>query len=157
MPKQTSKCPQPLLLTLRPVVIFGLMALLSGAALASVKVTPTESGYDIDIDGEASASEVIDAIASAAGVEIKGQPEETAVAPNNLRNTSIERALRKLFPTAHFAVRFDADDTPEAIIFLSPSQDSSGTDGDDGSDPSGDSPPADEQDEQEDTSTDSGD
>lgn len=134
------------------------MTILCGPALASVKVTPAQNGYDIDIDGEANATEVIEAIASATGVEIKGQPEDTAVGPDHLRNTSLERAIRKLLPKAPFAVRFDADDTPEAIIFLSPSQDggADGSDGEDNSDSGDDSAPADEQDAPEDSAPDSG-
>ena len=97
---------------------------------------PASRGYDIDITEGTTASDLLDAIADAAGVEIKGEPEDTEVVPNHLRNASLERALRMLLPKAPFAVRYDADDTPEAIVFLSPSAGAGdGADtGDDGSD-----------------------
>jgi hypothetical protein len=145
-------------------------AALCGPAAAGVTVTPAAKGYDIDIDGQASASELIEAIAGATGVEIKGQPEDATVGPNHLRNTSLERALRQLLPKAPFAIRFDADDTPETIIFLSPSQEGAtadgsdgagesdetdGSDGGDGTDP-GDQAPVDDSDTLEDMAPDGG-
>lgn len=141
-----------------------LAAALCESAWSAVKVTPAAQGYDIDIDSPTSASELVDAIAAATGVEVKGEPEDVSVGPNHLRNTTLERALRKLMPKAPFAVRFDSDDTPEEIIFLSPSQDGSGmggsdgTDGSDGSDstdPSDDAP-ADGSDSQDDSAPDGG-
>ena len=107
-----------------------------GAALADVTVKAASAGYDIDITEGTTASDLLDAIAEAAGVEIKGEPEDAEVAPNHLRNASLERALRMLLPKAPFAVRYDADDTPETIVFLSPSAGAGdGADaGDDGSD-----------------------
>lgn len=142
-------------------------AALCGPAAATIKIAPAEKGYDFDIDAQTTASELIDAIASATGVDIKGEPQDTTVGPNHLRNTSLERALRKLLPKAPFAVRFDADDTPEAIIFLTPSEGGGGANGSDGADSpdtgddssddsSDDSGSSDEQDTPEDSSSDGG-
>lgn len=111
-------------------------AALCGAAAAEITVKPATKGYDIDITGEASASELIEAIASATGVDIKGKPEDTPVGANHLRNASLERALRVLLPKAPFVVKSDDEDMPTEIIFLSPSQKGDGTaDGQDNSDP----------------------
>ena len=119
-----------------PVAIFSAGALLCGAATADVTVKPATKGYDIDITGSASATELIDAIASATGVDIKGKPEDTPVGANHLRNASLERALRVLLPKAPFVVKSDDEDMPTEIIFLSPSQNGDGTtDSQDASDP----------------------
>lgn len=100
-------------------------------ALADVTVKPVEKGYDIDITEETSSSEVIDAIADATGVDIKGEPEDSMVPANHLRNVSLERALRTLLPRVPFSVRFDADDVPETIIFMAKAKDdASGDTGD---------------------------
>lgn len=111
-------------LLLAPAAGLAMCILHCGPAVADVTVKPAARGYDIDIAGGTSASELIDAIANATGVEIKGEPEDATVGPNHLRNASLERALRMLLPKAPFAVRYDADDTPETIVFLSPSEDS---------------------------------
>ena len=42
----------------------------SGAALAEVTVTPAARGFDVDVTGQASTTEVLEAIANATGVEI---------------------------------------------------------------------------------------
>ena len=125
-----------------PTAIFLLAATLCGTAVADVKIAPAAQGYDIDIDGDTSATDLIEAIAAATGVEIKGEPEDVAIGANHLRNTSLERALRKLLPKAPFAVRFDSDETPEEIIFLSPAEDGGGADGGAGdtTEPSDDAP-----------------
>ena len=66
---------------------------------------------------------MIDAIAAATGATIQGYPEDGTVADNHIRGASLERALRALLPKAAFVVRFNADDTPAAIIFLSDAKD----------------------------------
>lgn len=105
---------------------------LSGSVRAEITVKPTDRGYDIDITSEATASELVDAIASATGIDIKGEPAESTVGTNQLRNASLERALRQLLPKAPFVVRSDADGAPTAIIFLSPRKgDEQGADGSD--------------------------
>ena len=113
--------------------------LLNQSALADVTVKTATKGYDIDVTGSVSASELLNAIAVATGVEIKGKPGDVQVVSNHLRDTSLERALRIFLPNAPFAVRYDADDVPETIVFLSlpdggttPSGDADGF-GDDGS------------------------
>ena len=115
-----------------PAAVFCLGVALCAPAMAAVTVTPATKGYDIDVTGPSSASEVIDAIAGATGVVIKGEPEDATVGTNHLRNTSLERALRVLLPGAPFAVRFGEDDMPEEIIFLAPSQDGGDTANDGG-------------------------
>ena len=92
-------------------------------ALADVTVKPVDKGYDIDITEETSSSEVVDAIVEATGVDIKGEPEDSMVPANHLRNVSLERALRTLLPRVPFSVRFDSDDVPETIIFLAKTKD----------------------------------
>ncbi|MEI7599933.1 MAG: hypothetical protein WCJ41_11520 [Aestuariivirga sp.] len=119
-----------------PVAVLAAGAALCGAAAAEVTVKPAAKGYDIDITGNATASELIEAIASATGVDIKGEPEDTPVGANHLRNASLERALRALLPKAPFVVKSDDEDMPTEIIFLSPSQNGDGTaGGQDASDP----------------------
>lgn len=98
---------------------------LPGTAWAEVTVKPAARGYDIDITEEATSSDLIDAIAEATGANVKGEPEDASLAPNHLRSTSLERAIRMLIPGAKFAVRFNDDDSPAEIIFLA-----SGVDGD---------------------------
>lgn len=119
-----------------------------GAAHADITVKPVARGYDIDVTSETTASELVDAIANATGVDIKGEPEDTTVGVNHLRSASLERALRALLPKAPFVVRSDADDTPTEIIFLAPRKNGDGSsdgtddgsyDGNDGSDGSIDS------------------
>lgn len=90
----------------------------SGAALAEVTVTPAARGFDVDVTGQASTTEVLDAIANATGVEIKGTPGDAAVGENHLRGASLERAIGVLLPKAGFIVRSDADGKPVAIIFM---------------------------------------
>ena len=104
--------------------------LLCGSVAAEVSVAPAGKGYDIDVSGQASTTEVIDAIAAATGATIQGYPEDGTVADNHIRGASLERALRALLPKAAFVVRFNADDTPAAIIFLSDAKDAAtqGTD-----------------------------
>lgn len=127
---------KPKLRILLPVAGLVSAGLLCSPATAEVTVNAAAKGYDIDITGNATASELVDAIVSATGVEIKGEPEDTTVGSNHLRNASLERALRLLLPKAPFAVRYDSDDMPEAIVFLSPSDDGAtdGSDTGDGSD-----------------------
>lgn len=98
-------------------------------ALAEVTVKPAAKGYDIDVTEEASASDVVDAIVEATGVDIKGEPDDTSVPVNHLRNVSLERALRILLPHVPFAVRFDADDTPQTIIFMATAKGDGSQDG----------------------------
>lgn len=114
-------------------------ALLIGAALcgsvaAEVNVSPGGKGYDIDVSGQASTKEVLDAIAAATGATIEGYPEDGTVADSRIRGASLERALRALLPKAAFVVRFNADDTPAAIIFLSDTKDATSQDADPGID-----------------------
>ena len=119
-----------------PVAVLAAGVALCGTAAAEVTVKPASKGYDIDITGDATAAELIEAIASATGADIKGEPENTAVGVNHLRNASLERALRALLPKAPFAVKSDDDDMPTEIIFLSPSQmGGDPADGGDASDP----------------------
>jgi hypothetical protein len=132
MPEKISRHGKPLRRVTGQAAVFILTAALCVPAEAGVTVKPSAKGYDIDVDGPTKASELIDAIASATGVNVKGQPEETTIGPNHLHGTSLERALRMLLPKVPFAVRFDADDIPEAIIFLSPAQDGPASDGSDG-------------------------
>lgn len=108
----------------RIVLSTALLGAASGAtAWAEVTVAPAARGYDIDITGQASSTELIDAIAAALGIKVQGYPADSTVTANQLRGASLERALRALLPTARFVVRFNDDDTPEAIIFLSASKD----------------------------------
>lgn len=97
--------------------------LLCGSVAAEVSVAPAGKGFDIDVSGQASTTEVIDAIAAATGATIQGYPEDGTVADNRIRGASLERALRALLPKAAFVVRFNTDDTPAAIIFLSDAKD----------------------------------
>lgn len=106
-----------------------LLASLSGAASAEITITPATRGYDIDITEPTSSTALIDALAGAASLKVRGYPVEGPVAASQMRNASLERALRALVPTARFVVRFNADDTPAEIIFLS-----SASDGDPGAD-----------------------
>lgn len=94
-----------------------------GPARADVMVTQTPKGYDIDVVGPASTSEVLDAIANVTGVEIKGTPGDSAVNESHLRSASLERAIRTLLPHAGFVVSSDADGKPTAIIFMAASDD----------------------------------
>lgn len=110
-------------------------ALYCSAVAADVTVEPASQGYDIDVTEGTTASELLDAVADAAGVEIKGEPEDTEVSANHLRNVSLERAFRMLLPKAPFAIKYDADDTPNMIVFLSPSAGAT-DDGDTGADSS---------------------
>lgn len=98
-------------------------AALSGSVAAEVNVSPAGKGYDIDVTGQASTTEVLDAIAATTGATIEGYPVDGTIADNRIRGASLERALRALLPKAAFVVRFNADDTPAAIIFLSDSKD----------------------------------
>lgn len=98
-------------------------AALCSSAAAEITVAPAGKGFDIDITEQASSTEVVDAIADAIGVKVEGYPEEGPVAASHLRSASLERALRALLPKAAFVVRFNEDDTPAAIIFLSESKD----------------------------------
>ena len=119
-----------------PVAVLAAGVALCGTAAAEVTVKPASKGYDIDITGDTTAAELIEAIASATGADIKGEPENTAVGVNHLRNASLERALRALLPKAPFVVKSDHDDMPTEIIFLSPSQmGGDPADGGDASDP----------------------
>ncbi|WP_374331777.1 hypothetical protein [Aestuariivirga sp.] len=105
------------------VLIFLLGDALSGTARAEVTVTPAAKGYDIEVSDQATSSELLDAITNATGVTIKGLPDETTLAANHLRSTTLERAIRMLMPAANFVVRFRPDNTPAQIIFLSASPD----------------------------------
>lgn len=97
-----------------------LVAMAWPAALrAEVTVTAAAKGYDVDVSDQASVSEVIDAIVTATGVKVVGAPEDGTIASLHLRSASLERVLRALLPHEGFALRFNADDTPDAIIFLS--------------------------------------
>lgn len=106
-----------------PVAMAVLCLLLPLPAWAEVSVTPAARGYDVDVVGQVSSSEVLDAFATATGIDIKGAPEETTVAETHLRGASLERALRALLPHAGFVVSSDADGKPTAIIFMAASQD----------------------------------
>lgn len=113
-----------------------LALVISGPAVAEITISPAARGYDIDITGQTSSAALIDALAGAIGAKVEGYPPDSPVASGHLRNASIERALRTLLPTARFIVRFDADDTPAAIIFLSSATDGEpGTEIDDATDP----------------------
>lgn len=100
-----------------------------GTAWAEITVSPAARGYDIDITDQASSTELIDAIAAALGIKVQDYPADSTVAASQLRGASLERALRALLPTARFVVRFNDDDSPEAIIFLSASKDGEMGDG----------------------------
>lgn len=100
-----------------------LFVALSGTASAGITISPAARGYDIDITEQTSSTALIDALAGAAAVKVEGYPAESPVAASHLRNASLERALRALLPSARFVVRFNADDTPAAIIFLSSAED----------------------------------
>lgn len=102
-----------------PIIALLIGGALCGSVAAEVSVSPAGKGYDIDVSGQVSTTEVLDAIAAATGATIEGYPEDGAIADNRIRGASLERALRALLPKAAFVVRFDADDTPAAIIFLS--------------------------------------
>ncbi len=91
---------------------------LAGSAQAEVTVTPAAKGYDIDIVGQASVGELLDAIAKG-GITITGQPPDATITANHFRSASLERALRALLPHAPFVVRFAKNGVPEKIIFLS--------------------------------------
>lgn len=91
---------------------------MAGPASAEVSIVPDASGYDIEISGQASPGELLDAIASATGVSVKGQPEDATLTANKLHGVSMERALRKLLPGSAFAVRYGDDGRPTALIFL---------------------------------------
>jgi hypothetical protein len=101
-----------------PMLVVACCGTLPAVALADVTVTPAAKGYDIDITGDASSSDLIDAIVGATGVAIKGEPGDATLTANHLKNTSLERALRSLLPGTNFAVRFGDDDKPSEIIFL---------------------------------------
>ncbi|MFO1133166.1 MAG: hypothetical protein U1E16_14295 [Hyphomicrobiales bacterium] len=105
---------------------FLLGTVLCSGAIAGVTVTPASKGYDIDVSDQASSSELLDAISDATGVTIKGLPDETTLATNHLRSTTLERALRMLMPGTNFVVRFGPDNAPTQIIFLSESPDDNG-------------------------------
>ena len=106
-----------------PATALFIGTLLCGSVAAEVNVAQAGKGYDIDVSGQASTTEVIDAIAAATGATIQGYPLDGTVADNRIRGASLERALRALLPKAAFVVRFNADDTPAAIIFLSDAKD----------------------------------
>lgn len=109
---------------------------LSGAAWAEITISPATRGYDIDITDPTSSTALIDALAGAAGVKVGGYPADSPVATSHLRNASLERALRALLPTARFVVRFNSDDTPAEIIFLTSAENAEpGTEMDDATDP----------------------
>lgn len=126
MIKDTSARPSDRLRVLGPVMAFLMGTALCGTASAGVTVTPAAKGYDIDVSDQASSSELLDAISTATGVAIKGLPDETTLATNHLRSTTIERALRMLMPGTNFVVRFGPDNAPEQIIFLAASPDGNG-------------------------------
>lgn len=92
-------------------------------ARAEVTVTPVAKGYDVDVIGQASSAEVLEAIAGATGVEIKGTPGDTTVNESHLRSASLERAIRALLPRAGFVVSSDAEGKPVSIIFMAVSGD----------------------------------
>jgi len=100
-----------------------LASISSGTAWAEITVSPAARGYDIDITDQASSTELIDAIAATLGIKVQGYPADSTVAAGQLRGASLERALRALLPTARFVVRFNDEDSPEAIIFLSAAKD----------------------------------
>ena len=106
-----------------------LASISSGTAWAEITVSPAARGYDIDITDQASSTELIDAMTAALGIKVQGYPADSTVAASQLRGASLERALRALLPTARFVVRFNDDDSPEAIIFLSASKDGEMGDG----------------------------
>ncbi|MEI8177287.1 hypothetical protein [Aestuariivirga sp.] len=116
-----------------PAAVLLMGAALPCAAEAGVTVTAAAKGYDIDITDSVSTTELLDAITSATGATIKGQPEEMTVNANHLRSTSLEGALRKLLPGAGFAVRFSADNAPAEIIFLTAKDGAAAQGPDDGS------------------------
>ena len=119
---------------LKPAALsFGLAALFT-PAFADVTVTAADKGYDIAITDQASASDLIDAIAGATGAAVKGEPGDDAVNPTRLTGVSLERALRGLLPKAAFAIRYGADGSPAMIIFLTP-KDGAAAGADDGSSP----------------------
>lgn len=97
----------------------------SAAALAEVTVTPIARGYNVDVTGQASTTELLEAIAGVTGVEIKGTPGDAAVGENHLRGASLERTIRALLPKAGFIIRSDAEGKPLAIIFMPASDESS--------------------------------
>lgn len=112
-------------------------------AYAQVTVTPAAKGYDIDIENQISAAELIDALAAATGANVKGQPQEATINPNHLRGASLERALRLLLPGAAFTLGFNADGKPTSIIFLSsPAQEPAPSEESDGMAPPMDDPTA---------------
>ena len=77
----------------KPAAITMGVAALFTPARADVTVTPATKGYDIAITDQASASDVLDAITSATGVAVKGEPGDDAVNPTRLTGVSLERAL----------------------------------------------------------------
>lgn len=103
--------------TLLCAALFGVTT--SSTAWAEITVSPAARGYDIDVTDPVSSTELIDAIAAALEIKVKGYPDESTVAANQLRGASLERALRALLPSARFVVRFNEDDSPAALIFLS--------------------------------------
>lgn len=108
---------------------------ISGTARAEITVSPVARGYDIDITEQTSSTALIDALSAAIGVTVAGYPPEKTIAKGQLRGASLERAVRALLPQARFVVRFNADNTPSTIIFLSTGQgEDSDMDGDTGSD-----------------------
>ena len=94
---------------------------LAHPASAEVTISPAASGYDIDIIGPVSSTELIDVISAATGVAVKNRPEDTTINTNHLRSTSLDRALRKLLPGTAFTIRSGDEGAPAMIIFLSPS------------------------------------
>jgi hypothetical protein len=103
-------------------------------AFADVTVTPADKGYDIAITDQASASDLLDAIASATGASVKGEPGDDDINPTRLTGVSLERALRGLLPKSAFAIRYGADGSPAMIIFLT-QKDGAAAGADDGSSP----------------------
>lgn len=95
------------------------VASLSDAAHAEITVSPVARGYDIAITEQTSSTALIDSMAAALGVTVQGYPADSTVSKTQIRGASLERALRALLPEARFVVRFNDDDTPAAIIFLS--------------------------------------
>lgn len=120
MPRTERRYRQVLRWTLSASVLT-MAAMLAPPASAEVTISPAASGYDIDITGPVSSSELIDVISAATGIAVKNRPKDTTINTNHLRSTSLDRALRKLLPGTAFTIRSGDEGAPAMIIFLSPS------------------------------------
>lgn len=106
------------------------------SALAEITISPAARGFDVDITEQTSSTALLDALAGATGAKVERYPAESPIGASHLRSASLERVLRQLLPEARFVVRFNADDTPAEIIFLSAEDGQADAGVDDGSDPS---------------------